>query len=340
MVYSNRCKKFTSLSGISEVEISKEAYDREKKIKIFKMIRAEGCSIEAALRAIGVAQATLYRWRKAYRNGGLLMLENDDRAPHRRREAVKQKKYEKLVYAIRKKYKVYGKDRIKQILLREHNVNISEWTVGQILLKLLKRSAIRPVSFYTGHRIRKRRNFKGHAQRSSFENKPKKPGEFVQFDHTTIEHKGKIFKQFAAVCPTTRMLKTELYTEASSATAADFLQKVQDYFTFPISSIQVDGGSEFMKTFELKCQEKGIPLHVLPPRSPKLNAYVERSNGAVKDEFYSLITGEWSLKRLRRTLRGFTDYYNSKRPHQGLQYKSPLEYLNEIGVQKFSYVTN
>ncbi|MGI9214863.1 MAG: hypothetical protein ACR2HS_04275 [Gammaproteobacteria bacterium] len=43
-----------------------------------------------------------------------------------------------------------------------------------------------------------------------------------------------------------------------------------DYFPFKISSIQVDGGSEFMKDFERLCQEKSIDLFVLPPKSPKL----------------------------------------------------------------------
>jgi hypothetical protein len=34
-----------------------------------------------------------------------------------------------------------------------------------------------------------------------------------------------------------------------------------------------DTGSEFAAEFELACQQKQLPLFVLPPKSPKLNAH-------------------------------------------------------------------
>src|SRR6516164_9619385 len=47
---------------------------------------------------------------------------------------------------------------------------------------------------------------------------------------------------------------------------------------FPIRALQVDGGSEFAAEFEQACQQRGLYLFVLPPRSPKLNGAVERAN--------------------------------------------------------------
>jgi IS30 family transposase len=75
-------------------------------------------------------------------------------------------------------------------------------------------------------------------------------------------------------------------SRASSACAAKFLDKIISTFPFPVVSIQVDGGSEFMKDFETACQEKNIPLFVLPPRSPKLNGGVEHCNKTSRHEFY------------------------------------------------------
>ena len=46
---------------------------------------------------------------------------------------------------------------------------------------------------------------------------------------------------------------------------------------YKILSIQVDGGSEFMKEFEETCQELGIELFVLHPVSPKYNGGVSHS---------------------------------------------------------------
>ena len=60
---------------------------------------------------------------------------------------------------------------------------------------------------------------------------------------------------------------------------------------FPVRAIQVDGGSEFMAAFEAACQERGITLFVLPPRSPKLNGHVERIDGTHRSEFWELYDG-------------------------------------------------
>jgi len=48
--------------------------------------------------------------------------------------------------------------------------------------------------------------------------------------------------------------------------------------------IRRDGGSEFMAQFETACQQRGIQLFVLPPRSPKLNGHVERAQRTHREE--------------------------------------------------------
>ncbi len=58
---------------------------------------------------------------------------------------------------------------------------------------------------------------------------------------------------------------------------------------FPIRAIQIDGGSEFKALFEAACQALGIALYVLPPRSPKLNAHLERAQRTHQEEFYDLL---------------------------------------------------
>ena len=56
---------------------------------------------------------------------------------------------------------------------------------------------------------------------------------------------------------------------------------------FPILSIQLDEGSEFMADFEESCKELDIPLIVLPPKSHKYNGGVERGNRTFREEFYA-----------------------------------------------------
>ncbi len=54
-------------------------------------------------------------------------------------------------------------------------------------------------------------------------------------------------------------------------------------------SIQVDGGSEFMKDFDAACQAKGIPLYVLPPKRLQYNGGVERINRTMRDDLYAVL---------------------------------------------------
>jgi len=42
--------------------------------------------------------------------------------------------------------------------------------------------------------------------------------------------------------------------------------------------------------FEEACREKEIKLFVLPPRSPKLNGYVERAHRTHLEEFYEAVS--------------------------------------------------
>lgn len=115
----------------------------------------------------------------------------------------------------------------------------------------------------------------------------KEPGEMVQIDHMSVYSDGSCVKHFKAVCPVSRFMVANVYSNATSYTAAKFLKKVINDAPFKISLIQVDGGSEFMKEFEQLCEELHVKLFVLPPKSPKYNGNVERCNGVTRDDFYS-----------------------------------------------------
>ena len=96
---------------------------------------------------------------------------------------------------------------------------------------------------------------------------------------------------------------------------------------FPIRAVQVDGGSEFMAQFEEACRDLDIRLFVLPPRSPKLNGCVERTNRTYRDEFYECSTADPTVADLGRALRRWETTYNTVRPHQALGYLTPAEFL-------------
>jgi hypothetical protein len=59
----------------------------------------------------------------------------------------------------------------------------------------------------------------------------------------------------------------EVHERATSLAAAHFLDALVDRMPFPIAALQVDGGSGFAAEFETACQQRNLPLFVLPPRS-------------------------------------------------------------------------
>ena len=105
-----------------------------------------------------------------------------------------------------------------------------------------------------------------------------------------------------------------------------FLREVIENAPFKVLSIQVDGGSEFMKEFEETCRELEIPLYVLPPAKPTYNGKIERSNRTFREEFYHDLKEE-SIVGTRRELKKFVEKYNSFRPHNSLNGLTPLEYI-------------
>ena len=131
-------------------------------------------------------------------------------------------------------------------------------------------------------------------------------------------------KHFAGI----ELFDNHVHSAANSANAAKFLRELIENAPYKVRSIQVDGGSEFMKDFEEVCHELAIPLFVLPPAKPTYNGKVERSNRIFREEFYEDLS-EDTIVGARRELMRFLQKYNSYRPHSSLRGLTPLEYISK-----------
>ena len=69
---------------------------------------------------------------------------------------------------------------------------------------------------------------------------------------------------------------------------------------------------------------------MLPPRSPKLNGRVERSNRTHTEDFYEVTELEWTVPAVNRQLRQWERVYSTVRPHQALGYRAPREFLRDL----------
>jgi transposase InsO family protein len=151
-----------------------------------------------------------------------------------------------------------------------------------------------------------------------------RPGDLVQVDTLDVcPLPGVVFKQFTARDVVSRWDVIQAHGRATAFAASQFLETLLHRMPFPIRALQVDGGSEFAAEFESACQQRGLHLFVLPPRSPKLNGAVERANRTHSEEFYQVTTCSLQINKLNRELRHWEKIYNTAAPISPLATSHP-----------------
>ena len=158
---------------------------------------------------------------------------------------------------------------------------------------------------------------------------PKKSGDLVQID-TVIKFVNGV-KRFiiTAIDIESDFAFAYGYKKLSSVTATDFMQKLESVVPFKITHVQTDNGLEFEKYFREYLTKKKITHFHNYPKCPKMNAYVERFNRTIQEQYIN-----WHLLNLKDNLDQFNHdlidwllWYNTKRPHESLGMVSPLRYI-------------
>ena len=278
-----------------------------------------------------MSRATYYR-RKLRLSQGLPI--RFKRSPKNRRKPVWTKKEVKQVLQVRLENPTYGKAKIHHILKRDEGFTKSQSTVGRILAQLKSRGLL--TRSRSAPRPKRKRLFRKHAKRWRYGMSAQKPGQMVQIDHMSVSKNQMHVKHFQAWDPISKFIHAKCYHRATSRNAKKFLHELIEQAPFPIASIQVDGGSEFMQHFEEACQELRIALYVLPPRKPQYHGGVERGNRIFREEFYARPSLANSIAELNQDLTQALWKYNHYRPHHSLNLKTPSEYIHDAGFARAS----
>ena len=291
-------------------------------------------NVALTCRHFGISRQSFYRWRRRYDPLDLSSLEARSHCPRRRRLPTWSFLLEERVLLLRLQFPRWGKDKLA-VLLRQQQQPLSTSMVGRILTHLKRQGRLvePPRSGVPGSRRALRP--RPYAVRKPKQYAVTSPGDLVQVDTLDVRPiPGVVFKQFTARDVVSRWDVIQAHTRATAATAAQFLDTLQHRMPFPIRALQVDGGSEFAAEFELACQQRGLHLFVLPPRSPKLNGAVERANRTHTEEFYQVTACSLEMKKLNRDLRHWEKIYNTVRPHQSLGYLTPQQFLLQLSSQR------
>lgn len=197
------------------------------------------------------------------------------------------------------------------VLLRREGITLSASTIGRVLGRLKAREVL-------------------HEARLGRRKSRWRPGDLVQVDTLDVLVVANLRRnQFTARDVISRYDVVEVYGVATAHTARAFLDVLVRRAPFPIRALQIDGGSEFRGAFEAACAAMGIRVFVIPPRSPKLQSHVERAQRTHREEFYEVWPVQADLTEHRTHLQAWAQIYNTVRPHQHLNYRTPFEVCQE-----------
>lgn len=178
--------------------------------------------------------------------------------------------------------------------------------------------------------------------------KPNQVGELIQLDAVTVQTtvpdkdtgvlKKKNIYFICGIDLVSRIAFCHQYQHLNSTATTDFIQKFECELTqltkqeTRIKKVQTDNGQENHKHFITHLDKQAIEHFWNYPRSPKMNAYIEKFNHTIQTECI-----EWNLHYLRHSqqtqftqnLTNFIHFYNHQRPHTSLQYLSPVQYFNQ-----------
>lgn len=316
--------KFSSYA-LSQEKLDSHRIKYEKQVRDWGKLKSERVCDKTCKEIVGISKATYYRYKAR-----LIELNNGILPPSKKPKSLRKPTWGEAemqyVLRLRRENPTYGKAKIAVILKRDHSLSLSESTVGRILKHLMTKGLIQ--KSLSAPRQKRKRNFQKHAQPWKYSMRPVKSGQMVQIDHMSVTVNQITVKHFQAWDPKSKYIQANVYSNATSRTAKRFLLELIQNAPFKVSSIQVDGGSEFMLHFEEACAELGIELFVLPPKRPQYNGGVERGNRTFREEFYArrdMIAD--SARAINFELQKAVHKYNSYRPHANLNMMTPLSYI-------------
>ena len=285
---------------------------------------------EAVHDAYGISRATLYRWQKVLEDsrGKIEALNPLSTAPTRRRTREMPAWVEERVVLLRTEHPRMGKEKLHALLVSAgYRGSIS--TVGRILSDLKRKSRLpvaTPLSFHakTGrHHEKERRKRKKLRRPQSVR--------VLELDTVVRFIDGQKRYILSALDTGARAGFAGAYTNHGSASAADFLRRCREVLPDCPTHIQTDNGSEFGRYFRDTAATLGLTHYHTYPRSPKMNAHVERFNRTLSEEFivYHRALLRDDVRTFNQKLMEYLLWYNAERPHHALGLRSPLQAMLE-----------
>ena len=325
-----------SLRGFSKSEVAK------KRLKIIQFFDEYG--EKAAKEAFGADRKTVSRWRKRLKEAGgvLESLVPLSTRPLTVRRSFVARQIVGFIRQTRQDHPRLGKEKIKPLLDEYCRANklitLSESTIGNTI-KRNKLFFQKAGKIYHDPSSRQGQQSRIKQKRLRVRYLPK-PSEFGHILSDTVERITDGVKDYflSAIDAKLKFAVTLNYKRLTSANMTDFYRRFKTVYPVVITHWQTDNGSENLGEFDQALKEDKIPHLFIYPHCPKINAYIERYNRTIQEEFIDNhldIIHDKPL--LNRALSDYLIFYNTKRIHRSLSKMTPMDYLiQQKGMSQMS----
>lgn len=155
---------------------------------------------------------------------------------------------------------------------------------------------------------------------------PELPGLLVEADTIHDGRKdGSELYIYTLIDVHSRWTYAEPVRRISAAGGASFARHAQAVAPFTFRTVQTDHGPEFSKWFTKKLAETQTEHRHTRVRKPNDNAHIERFNRTIQEECICRLPRKLSVWQTE--IPDYVRYYNHERPHQGLNWLTPVEKL-------------
>ena len=315
---------------------------KKAKQKFEILIFWEKHGLEATMDAFKVKRRTLFDWQKKFRQGNRKpeALNEKKTTPKTKRKRIWSFELRQEIKRLRQVHPNLGPEKVHPLLVefckKDKLTCPKARTVARIIADDPEKMRIFPQKISHFGRIYKANRQK--VLRKPKDLKPEYPGHLIALD--TIEKHINGNRRYVITFE-------DIYTRFSFAwaTKSHASKAAEEFFSmclkvlphsFNFLLVLTDNGSEFKKHFSEKLRQLHLTHYHTYPKTPKMNAHVERFNRTIQDEFI-----DWHISDLlypeifNRKLIDYLIFYNTERVHYAFQNKlSPVQFMIQAQEQK------
>ena len=316
---------FTPLNAEDRIRKRGEKLSKQARLKLEWMLwhRCRGNNAALTSRHFGIAPKTFWKWKKRFNEENLSTLEEHSRTPIRKRHRDISQLQEERIIALRKTNIRYGKMKIAALYKVQYGEQISSWKAQKVIEKYR-------IYYHPAKQARiNRKNHLGVKRKRITDLQTKETPNFLFCLDTIVKYYAGTKRYiFTAIDKYSKLAFARMYTSKNTFNGKDFLCRLYYLSDKNIANVGHDNGTEFRKHFATTCEILGITQYVSRVKTPKDNATNERFNRTLQEEFVEMGNMYTDPAIFNQKLTEWLIEYNFRRPHQSLNYLSPVNFMH------------